>query len=201
MVSPISFLLTAVPYLPIKRKNSPSLDEDTYTQFAYACSQLGVELESTSVPQAKGRVERLNQTLQSRLPIQLRLAGITTIEKANEFLNSYIKEFNEIFSLPLNNIKSVFETQPLNEKINLTLAVLCERTADTGHCLRHENKYYKILDKNGKQVHYRKGTKTMFIEGTEKLPFLSESFLILTFCRSCFKKLWENAMIYVTAHS
>ena len=48
-----------------KKKNSPSIDEDTYTQFAYACKQLGVELGSSSVPQAKGRVERLNQTLQS----------------------------------------------------------------------------------------------------------------------------------------
>jgi len=147
-----------------KKKNSPSLDEDTYTQFAYACHQLGVELESSSIPQAKGRVERLNQTLQSRLPIELRLQGITTIEEANEFLNSYIKEFNEKFALPLNSIKSVFETQPSNEKINLTLSVLCERTVDTGHCLRHSNKYYKMLDSKGMQVHYRKGTKTMFIQ-------------------------------------
>lgn len=147
-----------------KKKNSPSLDEDTYTQFAYACHQLGVELGSSSVPQAKGRVERLNQTLQSRLPIELRLQGITTIEEANEFLNSYIKEFNEKFALPLNSIKSVFEMQPSDEKINLTLAVLCERTVDTGHCLRHSNKYYKMLDCKGMQVHYRKGTKTMFIQ-------------------------------------
>lgn len=147
-----------------KKKNSPSLDEDTYTQFAYACHQLGVELESSSVPQAKGRVERLNQTLQSRLPIELRLQGITTIEKANEFLNSYIKEFNEKFALPLNSIKSVFEMQPSDEKINLTLAILCERTVDAGHCLRYSNKYYKMLDSKGMQVHYLKGTKTMFIQ-------------------------------------
>ena len=146
-----------------KKKNSPSIDEDTYTQFAYACKQLGVELESSSIPQAKGRVERLNQTLQSRLPIELRLAGITTIDAANEFLNSYIKEFNEKFSLPINGIKSVFVEQPENEKINLILAVLCERTVDSGHCLRHSNKYYRMLDENGIQVHYRKGTKTMFI--------------------------------------
>ena len=147
-----------------KKKNSPSLDEDTYTQFAYACHQLGVELESSSIPQAKGRVERLNQTLQSRLPIELRLAGITTIEAANEFLNLQVKEFNAKFSLPFNTIKSVFEEQPSNEKINLTLATLCERTVDTGHCLRHSNSYYKMLDKNGLQVHYRKGTRTMFIQ-------------------------------------
>lgn len=147
-----------------KKKNSPSLDEDTYTQFAYACKQLGVELEASSVPQAKGRVERLNQTLQSRLPIELRLAGVTTIDAANEFLNSYIKEFNEKFSLPLNGIKSVFEEQAENEKINLILAVLCERTVDTGHCLRHSNKYYRMLDSKGLQVHYRKGTKVMLIQ-------------------------------------
>lgn len=147
-----------------KKKNSPSIDEDTYTQFAYACKQLGIELESSSIPQAKGRVERLNQTLQSRLPIELRLAGISTIDAANEFLNSYIKEFNEKFSLPIHGIKSVFETQPKNEKINLILAVLCERTVDTGHCLRYVNKYYRMLDSKGYQVHYRKGTKVMFIQ-------------------------------------
>ena len=60
------------------------------------------------MPQAKGRVERLNQTLQSRLPVELRLAGITDISSANEFLYSYIKEFNKKFSLPLNGIRSVF---------------------------------------------------------------------------------------------
>ena len=147
-----------------KKKKSPSLNEDTYTQFAYACSQFGIELDSSSVPQAKGRVERLNQTLQSRLPIELRLKGVTTIEEANEFLNSYIKEFNVKFALPLNGIKSVFEMQPSDEKINLTLAVLCERTVDTGHCLKYSNYYYRMLDRNGLQIHYRKGTKVMLIQ-------------------------------------
>ena len=147
-----------------KKKNSPSLDEDTYTQFAYACKQLGVELESSSVPQAKGRVERLNQTLQSRLPVELRLAGITTIDAANEFLNSYIREFNEKFALPLDGIRSVFEMQPPDEKINLILAVLDERTVDSGHCIQFENLYYRMLDAHGLQVHYRKGTKAMVIK-------------------------------------
>lgn len=146
-----------------KKKSSPSLDEDTYTQFAYACKQLGVLLESSSVPQAKGRVERLNQTLQSRLPIELRLAGIATIEAANEFLNSYIKEFNEKFSLPFHGIRSVFETQPENEKLSLILAVLTERTVDCGHAVQFKRNYYRMLDARGKQVHYRKGTKVMVI--------------------------------------
>ena len=147
-----------------KQKNSPSLDEDTYTQFAYACKQLGVLLESSSVPQAKGRVERLNQTLQSRLPVELRLAGITTLEGANEFLHSYIKKFNAKFSLPIHHTKSVFVEQPSDETINLILAVLNERTVDCGHCIRFQNQHYRMLDNRGLQVHYRNGTKTMVIQ-------------------------------------
>ena len=132
-----------------KKKNSPSLDEDTYTQFAYACKQLGVLLESSSVPQAKGRVERLNQTLQSRLPVELRLAGITTIEGANEFLHSYIKKFNAKFSLPsiIPNLCSL--KQPSDEKINLILAVLNERTVDCGHCIQFQHDHYRMLDQPG----------------------------------------------------
>lgn len=161
---PYKFLTDKRTVFTYKKKNSPSLDEDTYTQFAYACKQLGVELESTSVPQAKGRVERLNQTLQSRLPVELRLAGITTIDAANEFLNPYIKEFNKKFALPLDGIRSAFEKQPSKEKINLILAVLDERTVDSGHCIQFKNQYYRMLDARGMQVHYRKGTKTMVIK-------------------------------------
>jgi hypothetical protein len=161
---PYKFLTDRRTVFTYKKKNSPSVDEDTYTQFAYACKQLGVELESTSVPQAKGRVERLNQTLQSRLPVELRLAGIATIDAANEFLNSYIKEFNEKFALPIQSSKSVFEKQPKDEKINLILAVLTERTVDCGHAIQFKNNHYRLLDSKGHQVHYRKGTKAMVIQ-------------------------------------
>ncbi len=156
-----------------KKKNSPSLDEDTYTQFAYACKQLGVELESTSVPQAKGRVERLNQTLQSRLPIELKLAGITTIDEANEFLASYIKEFNKKFALPLNNTTSVFVAAPEKEKINQILAVLTERKVDAGHCIRYAKKYYRMLNKEGEQEHYNKGTRVLVIRAFDKNLYCS----------------------------
>ena len=170
---PYKFLTDRRTIFTYKKKNSPSVDEDTYTQFAYACKQLGVELEATSVPQAKGRVERLNQTLQSRLPVELKLAGVTTIDEANEFLNSYIKEFNEKFALPVHNTKSVFVEQPENEKINLILAVLCEHTVDAGHCLRHANKYYRMLDINGTPVYYRQGTKVLFIHAFDGRKFCS----------------------------
>ena len=168
---PYKFLTDKRSVFTYKKKDVLSDDKDTYTQFSYACKQLGIELESSSIPQAKGRIERLNQTLQSRLPIELRLAGVTDINKANEFLHSYIKEFNEKFALPLYGIKSVFEMQPSKEKINLTLAVLTERSVDSGHAIQFEKKFYKMIDHKGVQIHYRKGTKVMLIKALDRSMF------------------------------
>lgn len=149
-----------------KKMNKTELD--TYTQFSYACKQLGVEIKTTSIAQAKGRVERAFQTLQQRLPIALRLAGITTISEANIFLNSYIKEYNAKFALPINNNKSVFEKQPDCETINQILAVLTERTVDCGHCIKFQKQYYKTINECGIQVHYHKGTKGLVIQTFDK---------------------------------
>ncbi|MDR3304570.1 MAG: ISNCY family transposase [Clostridiales Family XIII bacterium] len=147
-----------------KRRGSTRTEEDTYTQFAYACKQLGVGIETTSIPQGKGRIERLFETLQGRLPILFRLAGINTIEAANEFLGSYIEEFNAKFGLGLNGIPSVFETQPSNEKINLTLAVLTERKMDAGHAISFFKKYYRLIGENGQPVFFRKGTTGLVVK-------------------------------------
>ena len=49
-----------------KKKTKAFDDEDTFTQFSYACNTLGVDIKTTSVAQAKGRIECLNQTFQSR---------------------------------------------------------------------------------------------------------------------------------------
>jgi len=155
-----------------KRKNTSCVEDDTFTQFSYACNQLGIEIKTSSVAQAKGRVERMFQTLQSRLPLELRLAGVTTLEQANEFLNSYIKEFNAQFALPFHNIKSVFEKQPDTEKINLTLAILTSRKVDNGHCIKFNNAYYKPVDSNGYPVYYRKGTSGMVLKAFNGQMFL-----------------------------
>lgn len=147
-----------------KLKNDSNVEKDTFTQFGYACKQLGIDIRTSSVPQSKGRVERMNGTLQSRLPVELRLKGISSIEEANEFLKSYLKKFNKHFALPINNIKSVFEIQPDTEKINLTLAVLSSRKIDNGSCLKYHNNYYLPVDSRGLPVHHRKGTSGMVIK-------------------------------------
>ncbi len=147
-----------------KRKNAPTLEKDTFTQFGYACKQLGIEIKTTSVPQAKGRVERMFKTLQSRLPIELRLAGVTTLEQANEFLIAFIGEFNAKFALTPNHSSSVFETQPSEEQINLILAVITERVVDNGHSIRFKKKFYLPVKEDGSAVYYRRGTKCLVMQ-------------------------------------
>ncbi len=170
---PYKFLTDNRTVFEYKKKNSPKIEDDTFTQFGYACHQLGIELETTSIPQAKGRVERLFETLQLRLPIEMRLAGITEIEQANEFLKSYVKKFNAKFALPINNIKSVFEKQPSNSEINLMLAVLTNRKIDSGHCIRFNNKYYKTVDENNSDVYHRKSTDALIIKAFDGQLFAS----------------------------
>jgi hypothetical protein len=61
--------------------------------------ELWVEVKHARSPQAKGRVERVNQTLQDRLTEEMRLAGISTIEAANAFAQgSYIDRHNQKFA-------------------------------------------------------------------------------------------------------
>ena len=150
-------------------KKGTTLDEDnTFTQFAYACKQLGVEIRTSSVPQSKGRIERLNGSFQSRLPIELRLANIKTLDEANKFLKKYITKYNNRFALPIKKFTNVFECAPSKQKLNYILAVLSERKIDCGHSIKFKNKYYKLLDSGGNQIFFKNGTEAIVIQAFNK---------------------------------
>lgn len=150
-----------------KKKASSKVEEDTFTQYAYACKQLGIHIETSSVPEFKPRVERLFQTLQQRLPQELRIAQISTIDEANEFLKQFIIQYNNKFALCINHNKSVFEKQPSEEKINLTLAILCQRVVDSGHSIKFNNEYYRFINKLGNPIYFNKGTKCTVIKALD----------------------------------
>ena len=119
-------------------------DKDVLTQYGYACKQLGIDLETTSVSQAKGLIERTNGTFQGRLVNELKLNGITTIEEANKYLTEvFVPEFNKRFAMDYHKFKSVFEVSPTEEVINYTLAVLTPRKIDNGNSIKYNNKYYQ----------------------------------------------------------
>lgn len=119
-------------------------EKDVLTQFGYACKQLGICLETTSVSQAKGLIERTNGTFQGRLVNELKLNGITTIDKANKYLiEVFVPEFNNKFAIDYKDFNSVFIDSPSDEVINYTLAVLTPRKIDNGNSIKYQNKYYQ----------------------------------------------------------
>jgi transposase len=81
-------------------KAGEPVDKSRLTQVGRALKELGVQMIPAYSPQARGRSERSFGTWQSRLPQELRLAGIATVEQANRFLReSYIAEFNRKFTV------------------------------------------------------------------------------------------------------
>lgn len=119
-------------------------DKDVLTQYGYACKQLGIELETSSVSQAKGLIERTNGTFQGRLVNELKLNGITTIDEANKYLiDVFVPYFNQRFAMDYKKFESVFETSPSEEKVNYTLAVLTPRKIDNGNSIKYYNTYYQ----------------------------------------------------------
>jgi len=69
------------------------------TQFGRAMQELDIQIICANTPQAKGRVERANQTLQDRLVKELRLRGIADIDRANAFLPEFREDFNQRFAV------------------------------------------------------------------------------------------------------
>ena len=119
-------------------------EKDVLTQYGYACKQLGIDLKTTSISQAKGLIERTNGTFQGRLVNELKINGITTIEEANKSLTQvFVPKFNRKFAMDYKKFQSVFEPSPSEEKINYTLAVLTPRKIDNGNAIKYKNKYYQ----------------------------------------------------------
>jgi len=94
-----------------------NLRYEPVTQFQRALSVLDVELICANSPQAKGRVERANQTLQDRLIKEMRLLGINDYEQANAFLPQFIRDYNRKFAV--SPASSLDFHQPMNETHDL----------------------------------------------------------------------------------
>jgi len=149
--------------------SKPDEEKDTFTQFSGACRTLGIEIEANSIAQFKGRVERLNKTLQSRVPVEFVRHGIATIEAANAFLWEYLPRFNAQFSLKDDKDleTSTFLDAPDESGINSILAVVSQRIIDAGHSIKYHNSYYQPCVQYPGGLHPRfflKGTKAFVIK-------------------------------------
>jgi hypothetical protein len=109
-------------------KAGEAVDKHRLTQVGRAMKELGVQMIPAYSPQARGRSERSFGTWQGRLPQELRLAGISTLEAANQFLREhYIDVFNGKFALAAEQKTSAFRRSGRSD-LDWIFTVQTERT-------------------------------------------------------------------------
>lgn len=96
------------------------------TQFGRAMHELDIQIICANSPQAKGRVERANQTLQDRLVKELRLRSISDIDAANAYLPEFRSDFNRRFAVQPRSTHDAH--RPLHKKDNLDLVLTHQKT-------------------------------------------------------------------------
>lgn len=122
-------------------------NKELITQFQRACQDLGIILISAHSPEAKGRVERMFETLQDRLVKELRLQNISDIDSANTFLaKTYIPAFNEKFAVvpakradlhrPLTNVDK--------KNVNSIFSVHATRVVMNDFTVQFKNHYFQL---------------------------------------------------------
>ena len=121
--------------------------EKGITQFGRIVEELGINMFPASSPQAKGRIERLWETLQSRLVTEFRINKIKTIEDANKFLVEYIKKYNSKFAIQAIKSESQFLKLPRRYNLDELLCVRFERTIDNAGVFSLNNSKFQIMDK------------------------------------------------------
>lgn len=118
---------------------------EAQTQFGRALSSLGVRLRLAGSPQAKGRVERMNGTLQDRLVKELRLRGISTLEAANELLSSaWFAEFSDRFSQSPAKSADLHRPAPSAPKLRMALSTWETRTVGRDAVIRWSNRWFQL---------------------------------------------------------
>lgn len=121
-------------------RDNNSEDAPQLTQFGRALQTLQIEAIHASTPQAKGRVERVNQTLQDRLVKELRLRGIDEMDAANAFLEEYRVEFNGRFRRePLDPLDAHRPVRHDEREIELILGHQELRTVSKDLLVRFQN--------------------------------------------------------------
>lgn len=129
----------------IFRVNTPGCDSET--QFGRAVRELGIEIICARSAQAKGRVERANQTFQDRLVKEMRLLGISDIAAANAYLPEFMLKHNAKFAVAPQS--DVDEHVKLIGNANLDLIFCYKTTRKLSHNLElsYCNVTYQIKTK------------------------------------------------------
>ncbi len=126
------------------RKAGEEVDKENPTQIGRALAEVGIKHIPSYSPQARGRCERLNQTLQGRIPQELRLRGIKTLDAANKYLKTvYLKEHNRRFRVKPDTEGSAFmSVQGLD--LNRIFSFKHERTVNNDNTVSYNGRIFQI---------------------------------------------------------
>lgn len=129
--------------------NTKTLADDlnVLTQFERAMKDLGIRIIHANSPQAKGRIERANITLQDRLVKELRLADISTVEAANKFVEKiFISKFNAKFSVLPQKKGDIHKPLTKFEKdgLNKIFSIQNTRIVNNDFTIRFEGQWFQL---------------------------------------------------------
>jgi hypothetical protein len=132
----------------IFRVNVPSIGSgEALTQFGRAMQELDIQIICANSPQAKGRVERVIQTLQDRLPKEMRLRGISNMTDGNAYLSQFMTDLNQRFAVEPRSVVNAH--RPLTAKDDLARILTWQetRTLSKNLTLQFQKSVYQIQTK------------------------------------------------------
>ena len=123
---------------------SDALTGEGITQFKRAMQELDIKLICANSPQAKGRIERSNQTLQDRLVKELRLNKISTIEEANAFLPTFMEDYNRRFAVVPKKPNNAHRSLLSEQNLDLIFTIQEFRHLSKNLTFQYKNTIYQI---------------------------------------------------------
>jgi hypothetical protein len=119
-------------------------DQRPMSHFEKSLDELEIDVIHANSPQAKGRVERLFKTLQDRLVREMRLAGIKSVDEANEFLTTYLPKYNRQFKKEAASEADLHRQAPHSRELDRILCIKEDRTVKNDFTIAYNNSLYQI---------------------------------------------------------
>ncbi len=126
--------------------NQSSPKRSHFSQFVRACKELGITVIAANSAQAKGRVERLNKTMQDRLIPEFRLNKVKTMIHANQYLDQvFLPEWEQKFTVSPTSEESRYRPLPTGIDLDQVFCYKTERVVANDNCVHFRNRNYQIL--------------------------------------------------------
>lgn len=114
------------------------------TQFGRAMRELGIHMIPAYSAQAKGRIERIWETFQDRLVVEMRLAGVRTLDEARLFLKGFLERFNKQFTVPALRSETAFRKSPPKRILDDILCHKEFRVVKNDHTVQYNSMILQI---------------------------------------------------------